>query len=196
MSSSQASGELANAALEEYRSLRATIQHRGSLRVVIAVATWSVWAALTLHTWTNGVTPLAGAITLLVLVGGFEVVLALHTGVERVGRYVQLMYESGVDAPPAWEHVAMSAGRHWLSPGGLDALFSWVFLLAATANLLPSLTSPSSAEIIGGSVMHAAFALRVLQARRFSARQRAHDLEALQRVISSKSLVSRIQQQG
>jgi TRAP-type mannitol/chloroaromatic compound transport system permease small subunit len=75
-------------------------------------------------------------ISLLVLVGGFEVVLSLHTGVERIGRYLQAAFESGQSTPPAWEHVAMGMGARWLSPGGLDPLFSAVFLLAAGYTLL------------------------------------------------------------
>lgn len=193
MSSSEASGELASVSLEEYRSLRATIQHRGTLRIAIALLTWSVWAVTTLWCLTNGAMPLAGAISLLVLAGGFELVLALHTGVERIGRYVQVAYETGLAQLPAWEHVAMTVGPRWLSPGGLDPLFAWVFLLAALANLLPSL-SETSVDVASAVVIHAAFGIRVLLARRFAAKQRAHDLEALKQVISSNALVSRIQQ--
>lgn len=181
-------------AQEEYRSLRATIQTRGTLRIVVALFTWSVWAALALLGWTNGLPPLGGVISLLVLAGGFELMLSLHTGVERIGRYLQVTFESGQAAPPAWEHVAMGMGRRWLSPGGVDPLFAGVFLLAALINALPAVVGGTMAELAGAVGIHAAFALRVLMARVFVSKQRAHDLAALREVISSNSLVSRIQQ--
>ncbi len=125
------SSEARALSLEEYRSLRATVQQRGSLRIVVALTTWSVWAALALSGWTNGLPPVAGLITLVALWGGFELMLSLHTGVERIGRYLQAAFESGEGRSPAWEHVAMGMGGRWLSPGGLDPLFSGVFLVAA-----------------------------------------------------------------
>lgn len=178
----------------EYRSLRATIQQRGTLRVIVALVTWSAWAGLAMLGWTSGVSPIAGMIPLLLLVGGFELVLSLHTGVERVGRYLQITFESGHSTPPAWEHVAMGMSRIWLSPGGLDPLFSGVFLLATLINALPALVSSSTAEQSGAAIVHAAFAVRIMMARRFAARQRSHDASALHQVISSNSLVSKIQQ--
>lgn len=181
-------------ALEEYRSLRQTIERRGSLRVAAAVATWAVWAALSCWTWSGGLPPLAGAVTLVVLAGGFEAVLWLHAGVERIGRYVQATFEAGGHTAPAWEHVAMGLGRRWLSPGGLDPLFAGVFLVAALLNALPLAAGGSPIEMAAAAVLHLAFALRVLGARRYVARQRAHDLGVLHEVISSNSLVSRIQQ--
>jgi len=181
-------------ALEEYRSLRATVQHRGTLRFVMALTTWSVWAALALYSWTTGLAPLAGAIPLVVLMGGFEIVLSLHTGVERIGRYIQLMFESGQTEAPAWEHTAMGMGRDWLSPGGLDPLFGSVFIGAAIMNSLSSIAGGTATEIAAGVVMHVAFAVRVVLALQFSRKQRAHDVAALENVISSNSLVSKIQQ--
>ncbi len=179
---------------EEYRSLRATLQHRGTLRFVLALTTWSVWAALALYSWTNGPAPLAGVIPLLVLIGGFEVVLSLHAGVERVGRYIQLMFESGEPTPPAWEHTAMVMGRNWLSPGGLDPLFSYVFLGAAMVNSMSAVAGGTTTEIVVAIATHLLFAVRIIAAQQFVGKQRAHDLGSLTKVISSNSLVSKIQQ--
>ena len=181
-------------ALQEYRSLRETIQARGSLRFTLAAATWFVWAAMSLWCWTSAAGPLAGLIPLFVLVGGFECVLAIHTGVERIGRYVQRMFEDGSDKPPAWEHVAVAMGPRWLSPGGLDPVFSIVFVLAAWLNFIPSAAGADAVPLTIVATTHAAFVLRVVMARRFVARQRAADLAAIDSVISSNSLVSRIQQ--
>lgn len=180
---------------EEYRSLRATVQQRGTARVAIAVATWIAWASLSLYCWTNGVAPLAGVISLLVLLGGFEVVLALHTGVERIGRYIQVVYETGNADAPAWEHVAMSMGTAWLSPIGLDPIFAVVFLIAILINATIGLAAGTAMEITVTAATHLAFAARIIAAREFVKRQRAHDLAALNQVISSNSLVSKIQQE-
>ena len=147
-------------AIEEYRSLRQTIERRGSLRVAVAIVTWAVWAGLASWTWSAGLPPLAGAVTLLVLAGGFEAVLGLHAGVERIGRYVQATFEAGGHAAPAWEHVAMGLGRRWLSPGGLDPLFSGIFLLAALLNALPVAVAGSPVEMGAALVMHLAFGIR------------------------------------
>jgi hypothetical protein len=181
-------------AREEYRSLRRTIQSRGSLRIAIALATWTAWATLALWAWTSVAGPVAGLIPLLILVGGFELVLSLHTGVERIGRYVQRMFETGRPSPPAWEHVAVAMGPRWLSPGGLDPLFSLVFLFASWLNLVPSVLSGDVRTLVVIGVPHAAFIIRVIVSRQFIARQRAADLAALESVISSNSLVSKIQQ--
>jgi len=182
-------------ALQEYRSLRETIQTRGSLRVGVAVATWLAWAALSLWCWTSVAGPLVGLVPLFVLVAGFEAVLSLHAGVERIGRYVQRMFETGGPTPPAWEHVAIAMGPRWLSPGGLDPLFSMLFLFAAWLNFIPAAAGADQLQLTIVTVTHAAFIIRVVLARRFAARQRATDLAALEAVISSNSLVSRIQQQ-
>ncbi len=182
-------------AQQEYRSLRETIQTRGSLRVGIAVATWSVWGALSLWCWTSVTGAVVGLVPLFVLVAGFEAVLSLHTGVERIGRYVQRMFETGGPTPPAWEHVAVAMGPRWLSPGGLDPLFSVLFLLATWMNFIPAAAGADSLQLTIVTITHGGFILRVVLARRFVARQRAADLAALESVISSNSLVSRIQQQ-
>ena len=184
----------ADLAQEEYRSLRETIQTRGSLRVGIFVATCLVWAALSLWCWTTVAGPLAGLLPLFVLVSGFEAVLSLHTGVERIGRYVQLTFENGGAAAPAWEHVAVAMGPRWLSPGGLDPLFSLPFLLAAWLNFIPAAAGADALQLTIVTITHGLFIVRVVLGRRFAARQRAADLTALESVISSNSLVSRIQQ--
>ena len=181
-------------AQQEYRSLRETIQARGSLRIAIAVSTFLTWSALSLWCWTSAAGSLVGLVPLFVLFAGFEAVLSLHTGVERIGRYVQRMFESGGPTPPAWEHVAVAMGPRWLSPGGLDPLFSLVFLVAAWLNFIPAAAGADSLQLTIVTVAHAAFILRVVLARRFAARQRAIDLAALESVISSNALVSRIQQ--
>lgn len=182
-------------ALQEYRLLRETIQARGSLRVALAAATCFVWAALALWVWTSAAGFMAGLIPLVVLNAGFETVLSLHTGVERIGRYVQRMYESGGPTPPAWEHVAVAMGSRWASPGALDPLFSMFFVAAVFVNfVLIGAAADSKQQIAVAGVLHGLFILRILSARHFASIQRKMDIAALESVISSNSLVSRIQQ--
>jgi hypothetical protein len=184
----------AELALQEYRSLRETIQTRGSLRVGVAAATWLARATLSIWCWTSDAGLLVGLVPLFVLVAGFEAVLSLHVGVERIGRYVQRMFERGGPIPPAWEHIAVLMGPKWLSFGGPDALFSLVFLLAAALNFIQTAAGGESISLAVAGAAHIGFALRVLTARRRAGLQRKHDLAELDSVISSNSLVSRIQQ--
>jgi len=88
----------------------------------------------------------------------------------------------------------MHMGRRWLSPGGLDPLFSAVFVFAIFLNALPVISTGTTPEIIGAVALHGALVVRMLMARSFVKKQRAHDLAALDQAISSNSLVSKIQQ--
>lgn len=169
--------------VEEYKALRATIRERGTARHWIVLVGLAAWAALTtaVAVWLD--VPVATLVPLLVLVTTFEVIFALHTGVERVGRYLQVFFESeGTGEHRRWEQVAMHYGRTF-GGGGIDALFSPIFWTAAVFNLIPAmLAGPVAIDwaIVGG--VHALFVLRVLAARRQSARQRAVDLERFEKI--------------
>ena len=162
---------------EEYTALRATIRERGTARVWIFVAGFIAWAALTVTAAALASTPVAVLLPLLVLAATFEAVLALHVGVERVGRYLQVFVEAG---DPGWEHAAMAFGR----PSGAitaDALFSVPFLLGAVFNFVPVLiTNPIPAELVFVGGAHALFLLRLATARAAAGKQRAVDLERFQ----------------
>ena len=187
---------------EEYSALRATIRERGTVRVGLFVAGMAGWAALTIATAALASTPLATLLPLLVLASVFEAIFALHVGVERIGRYIQVFYETelrsagdspappALPAPPAptarpappaalqgWEHVAMAFGR----PAGavaIDALFTVPFLLAALFNITPALLlNPIRSELIFVGGAHALFVLRLLVAKHAAGKQRAIDLE-------------------
>src|SRR6476661_6178043 len=92
--------------LEEYRALRDTIRERGTARHWVVIAGLAIWAALALASSVIAL-PALTLIPLLVLAASFEVIFTLHTGVERVGRYIQVFYEEAGD-PAAWEQVAMA----------------------------------------------------------------------------------------
>jgi hypothetical protein len=161
---------------DEYRAMRDTIRERGTARVWIVVAGVFGWAALTAATAAMATTPLATLLPLLMLAAAFEAVYALHVGVERIGRYVQVFHEQPPDTP-SWEHAAMAFGR---PPGAatVDPLFVALFLLAALFNLVPALVlQPIKAELIFVGGAHALFALRIIVARQAAAKQRAIDLE-------------------
>lgn len=161
--------------VEEYRALRATIRERGTARVWVMVVGFLGWAALVVATPTL-VLPLATFLPLLVLAAVFEAVLSLHTGVERIGRYLQVYFEAGPD-DAGWEHRVMQFGAEF--PGGAsDPLFCVYFWSATVINLIPALlAAPVPVEWAVVGTLHAAFLVRVGAARRASRRQRAIDLE-------------------
>lgn len=167
----------------EYTELRATIRQRGTARICIFAAGVATWGALTVATAALASTPLATLLPLLVLTAVFEAVFALHVGVERVGRYLQVFYETEDDvarpaaAPRSWEHAAMNFGRP-RGAVGADALFTIVFVLAAVFNVAPALIlEPTRAEqvFVGGA--HALFVVRLLAARAGARNQRPIDLD-------------------
>jgi len=99
--------------LEEYTALRTTIRERGTTRVWIFLVGIIAWAALTTATAALASSPLAVLLPLLILAATFEAVYALHVGVERIGRYLQVFYESDDDelrpVPDTREHSARGA---------------------------------------------------------------------------------------
>ena len=106
-----------------------------------------------------GVPPVATLLPLLALAATFEAVFALHVGVERIGRYLQVFHERplGARRPARWEHAAWrSAGR--AGAATIDALFTVPFLLAALFNLVPAaLAAPDRQELVFVGGAHALF---------------------------------------
>jgi hypothetical protein len=165
--------------IAEYETLRATIRERGSVRMCAILAGLAAWGALTLalNAW-----EFPRAVTLvpfLVLAATFEISFFIHTGVERVGRYLQVFYEDAGESK-GWENTVMAYGQN--NPGGLDPLFITLFACAAAVNFLASIPSGADAAIdvgwIGISlVAHVIFGWRLATARRLAASQRVLDLE-------------------
>jgi len=165
----------------EFTVLRQTIAARGTVRMVLLPVTLIAWASLTLGLLSFTVIPFASLVTLAVLVGGFEAIHALHVGVERIGRYLQVFYETGSDGP-RWETTAMAAGPS-LPGGGIDPLFSAVFVGLTVLNVIPGLLPlPTPLELSAVGLVHAGFIYRVIRARGAAARQRAVDLETYLRL--------------
>ena len=158
---------------EEYRALRATIAARGATRVWLFLAVIVAWAAGTIATAALAALPVATLLPLLVLAAGFEAIFSVHTGVERVGRYLQVFYNDG---DREWERTIMAYGRSY--PGGADPLFSLFFIFATFLNFVPVLLAePVRLEVAVVGTVHLLFLGRVGVARRTSGRQRGLDLE-------------------
>lgn len=130
-----------------------------------------VWAVSAIATLALALPPAAALIPLLVLAATFEAVLALHVGVERIGRYLLVFH--GDD----WERAAAAFGK----PAGaatIDPLFTGPFLLAAVLTLVPvAAATPIAQEYAVIALAEAAFAARMLLGRRAAARQRTIDAE-------------------
>lgn len=177
--------------LEEYRALRATIRERGSLRFLVTSITFSAWAAVVTTLCAVTVVPTFILVPLVVLAAGFELNLAIHVGVERVGRYLQLKYERDPQSAAGWEHAVM---KLQVPGGGVDALFLVVFLSALTLNFVVALwlaaavTGPDESgamrvETLVVAVFHAIVAARWLRAAKYAKSQRGRELQAFEAAL-------------
>ena len=171
--------------LEEYRALRATIRERSTARVWIALVGAGLWAALTVTTAALAALPVATLLPLLFLALTFEIVYALHTGVERIGRYLQVFFEDDHSAR-SWEHAAMAYGSTYPG-GGSDPLFTMYFCTATVFNFIPTAFAGAVAiEYAFLTPIHALFIVRVVVAHRRAGRQRALDLERFEKLKASR----------
>ena len=165
---------------EEYRALRNTIRSRGTARTWVFLAGLTAWAGLAIGTAELLPIPLATLLPLLVLAGAFEAVFALHVGVERVGRYLQVFYAD------RWERTAMAFGAP-LAGTGADPLFALFFALATVFNFAPLLfASPTDSEIVVIGGVHALVLARIVLARRAALRQRTVDLARFQQLYDDQ----------
>ena len=162
-------------ALEEYTALRATITQRGSVRTCVFVLGLAIWCMVALAATFISI-PMVTILPLVLLAGTFEAVFALHVGVERVGRYLQVFHED------RWEQTAMAFGAP-LAGTGSDPLFAVFFGLAAVCNFVPVLLAePVRVELATIGTAHALFIVRLIVARQVASRQRAADLERFQSI--------------
>ena len=81
----------------EYSALRATIRERGTARVCVFAGGIVSWAASAIATAALAPAPGSTLLPLLVLASVFEAIFALHVGVERIGRYLQVFHEAASD---------------------------------------------------------------------------------------------------
>src|SRR5262249_11497271 len=147
-------------------------------------ATFIGWSAVvSIPLFSGNYLPMNSLFSLAVLAAGFEAIHALHAGVERIGRYLQVFYEAGTDGPQ-WETTCMLVGPA-LPGGGVDPLFTMLFASAAVVNVFPALLPGfTRVELAVIGVVHAAFLMRVARARWAAARQRAVELESYRAIRS------------
>jgi hypothetical protein len=172
--------------ITEYASLRATIRDRGSVRMCSILIGLIAWAALAVGLIAAA---LEGSVTLipfLVLTATFEISFFIHTGVERIGRYIQVFFEeaSGV---AGWETTAMNYGRTF--PGGSDPLFVTIFVLAGALNFVGALAMAARRPgwVLFLLAAHLVFGYRLFSARRLASGQRALDLERFRKLRNASA---------
>jgi hypothetical protein len=167
----------------EYQALRATIRDRGTVRlcaVLVGIAAWGALAiAVTIGELEGGVT----LVPLVVLAATFEINFFIHTGVERIGRYIQVFYEERAGTI-GWETTAMNFGAKF--PSGLDPLFSIVFASATALNFFSSLGTAQRRPgwIALSLIAYLAFGYRIVAAKKLAGAQRALDLDRFRSLLS------------
>lgn len=168
----------------EFTVLRQTISSRGTSRILLLPVTLIGWGAVASALWITGQHRSIGSlVSLAILAGGFEAIHALHVGVERIGRYLQVYYEGSSDGPQ-WESTCMMVGPA-LPGGGVDPLFTLMLGSAALVNVIPALQPlPARGELVVIATLHAAFLGRLARARWAAARQRAVELESYRAIRS------------
>jgi hypothetical protein len=163
----------------EYSALRATIRERGTARLWFVLVGFLGWAAFHVVSSVLATPLIRWLVPLLVLAITYEIVVSLHTGVERVGRYLQVFFEEdSLQGPPGgWEQRVMAYGARF--PGSApDPLFGGYFMATAILNFIagPLVGLPAIECALSGAI-HLLFIVRVIAARRRAGRQRALDLE-------------------
>ena len=162
----------------EFTELRRTIAVRGTVRLLLGPATIGLWAAVAMSA-RYGDPRVQILLPLLVLTAGFEGVRALHIGVERIGRYLQVFHEGTGRSLPKWEAAAMAPSRP--GPGlALSPLFTPLFTLACLANALLSWDPLAPILVAVWAAAHLALIVRVALADRACRQQRAADLAHFQ----------------
>lgn len=166
----------------EYHGLRATIRERGTLRICIVVVGLIAMSGLVVALRAAQLSGVIVLVPLLVLAATFEINFFIHTGVERIGRYLQVFYEERAGIP-GWETTAMNYGAKY--PSGLDPLFSTLFAAAATLNFLITLAVAHDPGWMALSLAgHLGFGYRIVSAKTLASSQRAIDLDRFRRLLS------------
>jgi len=194
--------------IAEYEALRSTIRERGSVRMCLILVGVVVWGVLTLVLNASEFERAATLVPLMVLITTFEISFFIHTGVERVGRYLQVFYEDSEGPAPSerspgegpavgeprssepkgWENTVMAYGQKYPGGGGnplFIALFATIALVNFAASLAPAARHPGWIGI--SAVAHLVFVWRLFSARRASAAQRALDLERFRTLKAAPS---------
>lgn len=127
----------------EYHGLRATIRERGTLRICVVTVGLIAMSALVVALRGAHLSGAIALLPLLVLAATFEINFFVHTGVERIGRYLQVFHEER-GGTTGWETTAMNYGAKY--PSGLDPLFSVLFAAAAMLDFSAPLWSRTNPD--------------------------------------------------
>lgn len=166
----------------EFQALRDTIRERGTARLCAVLVGLVAWAALAIALLIAEIRGIVTLVPFLVLVGTFEINFFIHTGVERIGRYIQVFYEERTGAV-GWETIAMKYGAKF--PSGLDPLFSILFAAATSLNFFTLLLIDERPRSNVLSLLaHLAFAYRIVFAKKSAASQRTLDLDRFRSLLS------------
>lgn len=166
----------------EYQGLRATIRERGTVRICAVLAGLIALIAVVIALRAAQLDGVIALLPLLLLAATFEINFFMHTGVERIGRYIQVFYEER-SGTRGWETAAMNYGAKY--PSSLDPLFCAIFAIAAALNFLTTLSiAGEPGWMVLSFAAHAAFAYRIVSARRLAALQRALDLDRFRSLLS------------
>jgi hypothetical protein len=172
---------------DEFRALRATIQQRGTVRMIVVPLVFVGWAGTAVATAAVITVAVSTLVPLLILVAGFESVFALHVNIERIGRYLQVFHEREAIG---WEGVASRFSQRFAAAGP-DPLFGRLFVLATSVNFLPAaLGWENIPELVVLAALHLLFINRIRLTRAFAAAQRQQDMdrfETLRREIQQQS---------
>jgi hypothetical protein len=159
---------------DEFRALRATIQQRGTVRMIIVPLVFVGWAGTAVATAAVITVAVSTLVPLLILVAGFESVFALHVNIERIGRYLQVFHEREAIG---WEGIASRFSQRFAAAGP-DPLFGRLFVLATSVNFLPAaLGWENIPELVVLAALHLLFINRIRLARAFAVAQRGQDME-------------------
>ena len=171
----------------EYESLRSTIRERGTLRIWAVLAGIGAWGALTLGlVAASDVSGGPSLVPFLVLATTFEISFFVHTGIERIGRYLEVFYEEATESV-GWETIVRLYGSRF--PGGLDPLFITMFGGAALVNFFSAsvVTAGRPGWIAMSFVLHVIFGWRIATAQKLAANQRALDLDRFRKLRTEGS---------
>lgn len=143
----------------------------------------AVWAIVLLAASITEMEAIVSFMPLLVLAATYETSFFIHTGVERVGRYLQVFYEEAAGTP-LWETTAMNYGASF--KGGADPLFGALFHIAIATNFVVSVaTLERNAPVIALLLAaHLCAAYRIVVTKRAASTQRALDLERFRNLVS------------
>jgi hypothetical protein len=159
----------------EYAAMRASIRERGTARLILVPLIFIAWAGTVVATAAVITVAVSTLVPLMILAAGFEAIFALHTNVERIGRYVQVYHEEIA----GWEHVSMEYGRRFPG-GGPDPLFGRLFGIAVSINYLPAALGGIHIELVVLAILHLVVIYRIRVARAAAAAQRDLDLQRFQ----------------